>query len=239
MPKSRYQDIFSDLRHGIVEGRFAGGMLPTEAQLTEHYQASRNTVRRAIAELARMGFVQSIRGRGVVILDRSATVGDVELGFHNINGSQSLSQIAPHDTKTRVLLFSTVTVDEDLARKSSLPEGQAAYHLERLRILDGHAWLLDHSWFLRDDLPGLTRQIAETSIYRYLQEDLCKKVLGSRRTLAIRRATDHDREHLELDGADCVGVIFNTAFTDDGHVFEFTETRYSPEHFTFTEFVSM
>ena len=239
MPKSKYEDIFNDLQQRISRAEFKDKMLPTEAQLTEHYRASRNTVRRAVAELASLGFVKAIRGRGVVILDRTETVGDVELGIRDMHGSQSISSIAPHDTKTRILTFTKVTVDADLARKTNLPQGEQAYYLQRLRILDGHAWSLDHNWFLCNALPGLTIEIAEQSIYRYLQDELGKKVVGSRRTLAIRRATEHDREHLELDGANCVGVIFSTAFTDNGHIFEFTETRYSPEHFTFTEFIGL
>lgn len=239
VPKSKYEDIFKDLQHRISRDEFKDGMLPTEAQLTEQYEASRNTVRRAISELARLGYVQSIRGRGVVILDRTNTAGDVELGIRDMHGSQSISSIAPHDTKTRILTFTKVTIDDDLARKTGLPVGDEAYYLQRLRILDGHAWSLDHNWFLCSALPGLTIEIAERSIYRYLQENLGKKVVGSRRTLAIRRATNHDRENLELDGANCVGVIFNTAFTDNGHIFEFTETHYSPEHFTFTEFIGL
>lgn len=237
MPKSRYESIYKDLQQRITTGEFPNGMLPTEAVLTEHYGVSRNTVRRAISELAGLGYVKSIRGRGVVILDRTGTASDVELGIRDTSGSQSISAISRHDTKTRVLTFTKVNVDEDLARKTNLPAGSDAYYLQRLRILDGHAWSLDHNWFLCSVVPGLTIEIAERSIYRYLEDVLGKKVVGTRRTLAIRKANDHDFVTLELDGANCVGVIYNTAYIDDGHIFEFTETHYSPEHFTFTEFI--
>ena len=45
-------------------------MLPSEAHLIEEFQCSRNTVRRAIQQLNQEGLVQSINGKGVVVLEQ-------------------------------------------------------------------------------------------------------------------------------------------------------------------------
>lgn len=238
MPKAKYDDIFSELRDEIVGGAFDGGMLPTEAQLTERYGVSRNTVRRAIDELARLGLVQPIRGRGVVVLDRIGAASDVDLDIRDISGAQAISRSRHHETVTRILQFSQERIDAETSHRTSLPEGERVWRLERLRICDGHPWIIDHNWFLCDVVRDLTLDVAEHSIYRYVEEELGRKVIASRRTLAIQRADARDRANLELDGCDCVGVIYNSAFIDSGRLFEFTETHYSPEHFTFTEFIS-
>lgn len=238
MPRSKYEDICNDLRRAIVEGAFADGMLPTEAQLTERFGASRNTVRRAVECLAREGYVQSQRGRGVVILDRIEQASDVDLDIRNFSGMRGTSRANVATVETRVLTLGKVVIDEELARRTHLALGAEACQIQRLRICDGHPWIVDHSWFLSEVLRDLTLEVAERSIYQHLEEHLGRKVIAMRRTIGIRRANDHDREHLELDGCNCVGVILNHAYIDSGQLFEFTETRYSPEHFTFTEFIN-
>lgn len=238
MPKTKFEDIHDDLLHRVISGAFAGNMLPTEAQLIEDYSCSRNTVRRAIDQLAREGYVQSIHGRGVVILDRLQTPADVELDIRDFAGARSISHTRAHQTQTRVLTFNKVEIDRELARVTSFPPGSEAYYLERLRILDSHPWVLDINYFKCDIVRGLTIETAEQSIYRYVENDLGHKVIASRRILAIQKAAKRDKQLLELNGCNCVGTIRNNAFIDTGVMFEYTETRYSPEHFAFAQFIS-
>ena len=238
MPKSKFTDIHDELEREIVSGAYEGGMLPTEAQLVERYGCSRNTVRRAIAQLADEGYVQSIRGRGVVVLDRLSAPAEVLLDMRDFSGARAISGARTLDVRTTVLAFSALKIDEGLAARTSLPAGETALHLERLRILDGHPWILDVSYFLADVVAGITIEDAERSVYRYIEEHSGHRIIASRRVLAIKKATKHDREHLELDGFNCVGIILNNAFIDTGRLFEFTETRYSPDHFAFTQFLN-
>lgn len=238
MPKVKFEDIHDDLERRIVSGSFSGRMLPTEAQLVQDYDCSRNTVRRAIEQLAREGYVQSIRGRGVVILDHLQTPADVELDIRDFAGARSISRAKEHDTQTRVLSFKKVTIDPELAQTTSLPCGSQAYHLERLRTLDGNAWILDINYFLCEIVRDLTIEDAESSIYHHIEETLGYKIIASRRILSIQKATKRDKQLLDLDGCNCVGVIHNNAFIDTGRMFEYTESRYSPEHFAFSQFIS-
>lgn len=238
MPKSKFEEIRDDIEQKIIAGSYSGGMLPTEVQLCDHYGCSRNTVRRAIEQLSQDGYVQSIRGRGVVILDRLESEKEVDLDLSDFFGARSISRSKRHDTKTHVLTFKKISVDQELALKTSLPVDSPVYYLERLRILDGHPWVLDINYFLCDVVKNLTLEIAEDSIYRYMDESLGYRVIGSRRSLRIERATQQDKKLLELDGCNCVGILSSNAFIDSGRMFEFTESRYSPEHFSFSLFVS-
>lgn len=74
-----YQKIAEDLRELIRSGELrAGDRLPTEPQLMDRYQVSRNTVRLATALLVNEGLVESMPGRsgGMVVRDR------ITLTFH-------------------------------------------------------------------------------------------------------------------------------------------------------------
>lgn len=60
-----YQALAADLREEIASGRFTPDRrMPTEAELSESYGVSRQTVRRALQDLVAEGLVFRVRGRG-------------------------------------------------------------------------------------------------------------------------------------------------------------------------------
>lgn len=66
--KPRYQEIFEQTHEAIVSGKFGeGDRIPTEAELSARYDASRPTVARAIKELERMGMVERRAGAGTFV----------------------------------------------------------------------------------------------------------------------------------------------------------------------------
>ncbi|MFF7250003.1 GntR family transcriptional regulator [Embleya sp. NPDC008237] len=68
-----YRDLADDLRRRIDRGEFPpGSNLPRLLDLEEQYDASRLTLRRAVAVLADEGLVVPVRKRGTVVRTRSA-----------------------------------------------------------------------------------------------------------------------------------------------------------------------
>ena len=66
MPKAKYDTIYKDLKEKIETEIYAyQEILPSEHMLIHEYGCSRNTVRRALAELTADGYVQPMHGRGV------------------------------------------------------------------------------------------------------------------------------------------------------------------------------
>ncbi len=78
--------------------------------------------------------------------------------------------------------------------------------------MDGHPWIVDINYFLCDVVRSLTLEEAERSIYRFIEQTTGYRIIASRRIFSIRKATRFDRDHLELDGCNCVGIIMNNAF---------------------------
>ena len=66
-----YRQIAEDLRRQIEAGELApGAQLRTELELTEKYNASRNTVRDAIKWLITRGLVETRPGQGTFVVRR-------------------------------------------------------------------------------------------------------------------------------------------------------------------------
>ena len=237
MPKSKFEDIYQDLKAKIEEGEYLySEMLPSENNLVGIYDCSRGTVRRALSGLVEDGYVQSIHGKGVQVIYQPTekatfTVGGIE-SFRETSRRNRL-----HPT-TEVVCMETILADEEFAQESGFPQGSRVLHIDRIRKLEGQRLILDVNYFLEDLTPGLTAQVAEQSIYAYLEQELGMQIVTSKRRITVERATDMDRSCLDLDGYDCLAVLTSNTFNSDGVMFEYTQSRHHPEHFSFHDTAS-
>lgn len=236
MPKSIYETIYRDLKKKIEENTYAyQELLPPENVLVQTYGCSRNTLRRAVGRLVTDGYVQTMQGKGVrniyQPIDRTAfTIGEIETFRESAlrNGQK------PH---THVLLFTELTLNERQAAVTGFPSGALVYYIQRLHYLDDLPLILNHNYFLREAVPGLTREIAEASIYEYLENTLHMTIVNSKRVMTVEKITEIDEKYLKLNVEDynCLAVVSSQTYNRDGVMFEYTQSRHRPDYFRFYE----
>lgn len=237
MPKAKYEGIYKDLRHRIEKGEYLKGtLLPTEHSLIEVYQCSRNTLRRAIAQLGEEGYVQSMQGRGVRVIyqpdrQRRYTIGGIETFRetairNNMNGY------------TQIIAFTEMTVDDHMFKKSGFPMGAPVYFVQRVRYLEHTPVILDNHLFLKSAVPGLTEKIAEKSIYDYMEKTLGMQVVTCKRTMTVEKLTQVDEKYLELAGYNCLAVVTSKTYNGEGVLFEYTQSRHRPDYFCYQDIVT-
>jgi DNA-binding GntR family transcriptional regulator len=67
---SKREQILLILRRAIVSGELpVGAALPSENELRERYQLSRNTIREAVSVLVQEGMLDRIQGKGTFVID--------------------------------------------------------------------------------------------------------------------------------------------------------------------------
>ena len=81
----------------------------------------------------------------------------------------------------------------------------------------------------------LTPQIAEGSVYEYLEEELGMNIVTSKRTLTVEHVTQVDEKYIDLKGYNCMAVITSQTFNDEGVQFEYTQSRHHPDYFQFQD----
>ena len=231
--KKIYYEIYEDLREKIIEGMYPfQTYIPSELQLVEMYECSHNTVRKALSVLASHGFVQPIRGKGVIVIWQPRRRTRFELG--GIETFQEAAKRCGLEPSTRVRLFERVVATRQIAELTGFAEGAELVHLERIRHFDGADLILDKSYFLAQCVSGITREIAEQSIFTYLEDVLGMQIATSNRTITMEYATTDDREALDLLDFDMLAVVENHTFNSDGVMFEVTQNRHRPDYFTFS-----
>lgn len=232
MPKSKFEEIYRDLKHKVEQGDYLySELLPSENTLVGIYDCSRNTVRRALAGLVEDGYVQSVHGKGVQVIYQPSEKNEFTVG--GIETFRESAQRNQFSYTTKVVRYETLTVGSRLAEKTGFPEGTEVLWVERVRRLDGKALILDVNYFLKSVIGGLTPEIAEQSIYAYLEQELGMQIVTSKRRITVERATDWDRQCLDMDDYDCLAVVTSNTFNSDGVMFEHTQSRHHPEHFSF------
>ena len=218
MPRSKFGDIYNDLKTKIEQGDYPyQSLVPSENTLAAAFGCSRNTVRRALAGLIETGYVQAIQGKGVRVLYRAADrrpAGKVPFTLGRLESFYEMAARFRTSYQTRVVHFSMTQADAVLAQASGFAVGADVYHVQRVRVVDGRALIMDESYFLRSVVPTLT---------------------PSKRTITVEHATAADRLYLEMDDYDCLAVVTNQAFNSDGILFEYTVSRYHPEYFRFQD----
>ena len=234
MPKAKYDGIYHSIKKRIEAQDYPyQSLLPSENTLIEEYDCSRNTVRRALAELVADGYVQTMQGRGVRVIYQP--VGKTTFTIGGIETFQETARRNRLHAVTKVTKFETVIADECFAAKSGFSVGDELWSIERVRYLDGKALILDVNYFLKEFVPGLTPQIAANSIYDYIENTLGMQIITSKRRITVEHATARDEKLLDMGTYGCVAVVVNQTFNSAGLLFEYTQSRHQPDYFCFQD----
>ena len=236
MPKAIYEDIYRSLKRRIEEGVYPKqSLMPSEHELISEYDCSRNTVRRALAMLGSDGYVQSVHGKGVYVI-----YSPVEQAAFTIGVIESFRESAERNhlkVVTKVVSFSELAVDEKIASKTGFPVGEMIYYIQRVRYLDGRALILDTNLFLQSVVGNLTEEIASQSIYAYLENERHVTIVTSKRRMTVEPVREIDEKYLSLNLKDynCMAVVTSWTYDANGTMFEYTESRHCPDHFSFQD----
>lgn len=234
MPKAKYEQLYQILKEKIESGTYPPQeMLPSEHTLIAELGCSRNTLRRAVSELVREGYVQTMQGKGMRNIFQPSKQTTFTLGM-----IETFSESAARNQQrgaSKVLLFSSVAADAQLAEKTGFAEGTPLFYIQRLHYLNARPLILNHSYFRQDVAQGLTRQIAEGSIYRYLENELHISIINSKRVVTVEKATPLDLKYLDMGDCNCLAVVSSQTYNSDGVMFEYTQSRHHPNFFRFQD----
>lgn len=232
MASAKYDRIYAELRDRIEQGEYGyQELLPSENTLVGEFDCSRNTVRRAIQNLADDGYVQSIHGKGVQIIYQP-----YEQSEFMLSGIESLKEAVARNKKeytTKVVCFAELVVDEKIHVRTTFPIGEEIYYIQRVRYIDGKALIIDHNYFLKSVVRELTPEIAERSVYEYMEQVLGETIVTTKRKMTVERQTEIDGKYLDLKDYNCLAVVSSMTYNAEGVMFEYTQSRHRPDCFVF------
>jgi GntR family transcriptional regulator len=213
------------LREAIVEGRLkTGESLPPERELAEHFQVSRDTVRRAIDRLTRQGLIESRRGAGTFVaarveqqLARITSFSDDMLRRGLTPGSQWIRRTLDRPTPDELLALGLA------------PDAQVL-RLERVRTADAVPMAIERAT-LPAALLDYNVDFGE-SLYRALQDANVQPGRAIQR-LRAELASARDAELLGIGAGDPVLSIERRSFSSEGSPLELTRSLYRGDRYDY------
>lgn len=229
---SKYEQIYTEISDSIDNRKLTERCkIPSETELMKQYEASRGTVRKAVDLLQERGYVQKIHGKGVFVLKRK----NIEFNFGGIVSFQEENERLGRQCITSVVEIEQFLVPKEIAKLLNVKTKTKVDHIKRVRNIDGENVILDVNYFVSEYIPGLTKEIAEKSIYKYIEKELGLHISYSQRVIEVQPCTDDDRKYLDLNGTDYVVVVKNFTHLYDGSQFEYTESRHRLDIFHFSD----
>ena len=231
----KYKQLFKQLERDILGEKYQlGDFLPSEHQLMEIYQVSRDTVRKALVLLQEEGLIEKVRGQGSKVVKQE----QLDFPVSNLTSYQEL--VAQHQlqSKTNVISLDKITVDKKLSKTTGFPEYRLVWRIVRQRVVDNIASVLDIDYLDKSLVPDLTREIGEHSIYSYLEETLKLNIAYARKEITIDHVSNQDHILLDIGRDQHVVSIKSQVYLADGRQFQYTESRHKLDKFRFVDFAT-
>lgn len=236
MAEPMYQQIASELRDQIESGALEpGSQLPTELDLREKFQASRNTIRDAIKRLTALGLVETRAGQGTFVaqkIDPFVTTLSAKPGsaFGGGEGATYLSQVNETHRKPDVSMpkVEVQVPSAVIARRLRIGTGAQVVSRHQERFIDGTPWSMQTSFYPMEYATKATRLLMAGEIVegatRYLADELGIKQAGYRDWITARNPDPNEQLFFRIPHDATVFVIYRTAFDESGTPLRVTVT---------------
>jgi GntR family transcriptional regulator len=241
MPDPIWRTIAEDLRQKIESGQLGrdGKPLPSEVELREQYEASRNTVRDAIKWLIARGLLVTRPGKGTFVvqeIDPFITALSIEIGAGPKSERAAYRSEVEQRSRKPGLSVPRIEIHQAMglvAAELELAEGVNVVSRHQERLIDGTPYSLQTTFYpMRLVDMGAVRLIqAEdlpSGVVAYIEGTLGIKQVGWRDTFKARTPDMVESTFFNLpdDGRIAVIEITRTGYDESGKPFRVTITTY-------------
>ena len=230
----KYDAIYQDLKEKIEAEIYAtGSLLPSESALQDMYQASRDTVRKALRLLKDDGFIQSQKGKGSTVINRQEYV-------FPVSGVVSYAELAAQfhlQTRTVVLTnhFATLPA-KSFKDVDPTVEVKQMRLLKRVRYLENEPDIIDIDYLDPKVVPPIPESVAKDSLYAYLEGPVGLTIAYATKEITVEAATEEDQRYLKTPPSAVVVVVRSCSSLTDTTKFQYTESRHRADRFKFHDF---
>lgn len=245
-----YQQIAEDLRGQIESGALQpASQLPTELELRDRYNASRNTIRDAIKRLTSQGLVETRPGQGTFVtrkIDPFVTILSSVRGPQTVEGPtdpEGAAYLSEVDKSHRKASASVPKVEiqipsAEVGRRLRVASNTQVVSRHQRRYIDGIPWSLQTSFYPMDYVTqGATSLLMADDIkagtVRYLAEAIGVRQVGYRDWITARVPDPTEQAFFGISHNASVFEVFRTAFDEKGTPMRVTVTVFPTDRTQF------
>jgi GntR family transcriptional regulator len=223
--QNKYESI-RDQVLDLVEGLETGAAIPSERELCARFGVSRMTLRRAIDDLVREGFLDRQHGRGTFV------------GVPKIAQSLTMTSFSEDMRRrgfapgSRTVSLRRMAAGPRLARRLETSPAAEVLQIRRLRLADGVPMALETLSVPAVQVPGLAAQdLVDTSFYALLEARYGITIASGRQTIEPTVCYEEESALLAVPLHAPAFLFERTSRTADGAVIEFVRSIYRGDRY--------
>jgi GntR family transcriptional regulator len=227
---AKYLAIAQEIKQRIDSQQYtANAPLPDQHALAAEFNTSRMTIQQAMRQLIVEGLIYTRKGQGTFIRKNYHAQSQWDLaGSDYFGATKTWEHVGP--VESQVLRFDLRFPSEKEQSSLLIDADAPVYDFARLRLLNGEPVSLDETVMPVALVPGLNKSHLESSVFRYVQETLGLKLMGSRRVVRALKPNDLDQQYLHCDATDPVLEVEQVIYLEDGTPLEYARCHYRYDH---------
>jgi len=218
--------IISQIEKNIYK---ADDKLPSERELCEIYDVSRMTVRQALLELEREGYIYKLHGLGSFVSPKTYN--------QNLDKLYSFTEEMKKLGKTPesiVLAFETVLPTQKIAKRLNIEIDEMVHKVTRLRLADKEPLIYEISYLPERYFHGLTKEHLEAKpMYDVFRDEFQIVITRAIEKFSVTRTRDEEAKWLEVKKGDPAMLIKRQLYSNE-KVCEYTTSIAKGDKFVYT-----
>ncbi|MCS6132330.1 GntR family transcriptional regulator [Clostridium botulinum] len=167
----------------------------TERELMEQFQVSRITVRKAIDELVKEGYLYKIQGKGTYVKDDNYNQDLFEI----TSCTEDVLKLGKKPEKS-IIISEVIKADTKRAKTLNITTDDNVFCLGRVTFADGEPLNYTLTYLPEKIFLGIEKyDFKIESLYSLIQKKYKIKILKARRTIEAVLAKDEIAEYLDID----------------------------------------
>ena len=229
-PIPLYYQIKTRLLESIETGQLKpGDRVPSERELTTHFNVSRMTARQALTELENQGYLYRLQGKGTFVA--TPKLDQPLAGLTSFTEDMRRRGLEPG---AQVLSAEEVPAGRKAARALGLSETALVFRLERLRLAGGDPMALEIAHVPAALVPGLAEEGAlERSLYGLLRERYGIHLVRATQSLEAVAANEYEAQVLHVKEGTPLLLLERVSRDEQDRPVEFVRSLYRGDRYRF------
>ena len=209
----------------LIEQLGVGTAIPSERQLSADLGVSRLTLRAALDDLAREGYVVRRRGSGTYVQHPKISQ---ELTITSFSDDMRRRGMVPG---SRTLSMSTILAGARLGRSLNVSPSEQIVVVKRLRLADGESMAIETLHIPEALVPGLTPKALSGSFYDLLRDRYGVKIAEGIQAIEPTVTNEEESEVLGVPLHSPAFLFERTSRDDAGRTVEFVQSVYRGDRY--------
>lgn len=226
-----YVQLKTIIKNEILDGKYSyGDQIPSEMEYEKKYDVSRITVRRAISDLEKEGYVVRSRGKGTHVIYNHT----IEERFSKIRSFTDEMRAVNLKPGTSYTSIQYETVPEDGARAFGIKEGEKLVCVCRVRTGNDQPIVYFKTFFSKNLNVPLDPDVYGESLYQWLNKQGINQPCRAVENFKAINAPKEIADRLEIKENDALLVRTRYGYNKENEMIEYTIAYYRGDAYSFS-----